>query len=54
MSFWSNRGRTGWFAGKLGIQIGGPYWLNCPVFDFIGACILIFATKLIYPDKWRT
>ena len=40
--------------GKLGIQIGGPNWLGYLVSGFVGACVLILATRLIYPDRWRT
>jgi uncharacterized membrane protein YeaQ/YmgE (transglycosylase-associated protein family) len=47
-------GLGSWLAAKLGIQIGGPYWLNYLVFGFVGACILILATRIFYPDRWRT
>jgi uncharacterized membrane protein YeaQ/YmgE (transglycosylase-associated protein family) len=47
-------GLASWLAAKIGIQIGGPAWLNYLIFGFVGACILIFATKMFYPDRWRT
>jgi uncharacterized membrane protein YeaQ/YmgE (transglycosylase-associated protein family) len=47
-------GLGSWLATKLGIQIGGPYWLNYLVFGFVGACILILATRIFYPDRWRS
>lgn len=47
-------GLASWLAAKLGIQLGGPAWLNYLVFGFVGACILILATRIFYPDRWRT
>jgi uncharacterized membrane protein YeaQ/YmgE (transglycosylase-associated protein family) len=38
---------------KLGVQIGGPQWLAYLVSGFVGACILIIATRLIAPSRWR-
>jgi uncharacterized membrane protein YeaQ/YmgE (transglycosylase-associated protein family) len=43
-----------WLFGKLGIQIGGPNWLGYLVAGFVGAFILILATRIFYPDRWRT
>ena len=43
-----------WLFGKLGIQIGGPNWVGYLVAGFVGACILILATRIFYPDRWRT
>jgi uncharacterized membrane protein YeaQ/YmgE (transglycosylase-associated protein family) len=47
-------GLASWLAAKLGFQIGGPVWLHYLIFGFVGACILIFATRLLYPNRWRT
>ena len=47
-------GLASWLFSKLGIQIGGPAWVNYLVSGFVGACILIFATRLVYPIRWRT
>jgi uncharacterized membrane protein YeaQ/YmgE (transglycosylase-associated protein family) len=47
-------GLASWLFSKLGIQIGGPAWVNYLVSGFVGACILIFATRLVYPTRWRT
>jgi uncharacterized membrane protein YeaQ/YmgE (transglycosylase-associated protein family) len=42
-----------WLAAKLGFQLGGPAWLHYLIFGFTGACILIVATRLLYPNRWR-
>jgi uncharacterized membrane protein YeaQ/YmgE (transglycosylase-associated protein family) len=42
-----------WLFAKLGIQIGGPNWLGYLVAGFVGACVLILATRIFYPDRWR-
>jgi len=47
-------GLASWLAAKMGFQLGGPSWLHYLIFGFVGACILIFATRMIYPDRWRT
>ena len=47
-------GLASWLFGKLGIQIGGPNWVGYLVAGFVGACILILATRIFYPDRWRT
>jgi uncharacterized membrane protein YeaQ/YmgE (transglycosylase-associated protein family) len=46
-------GFASWLFGKLGIQIGGPDWLGYFVAGFVGAFILILATRIFYPDRWR-
>jgi uncharacterized membrane protein YeaQ/YmgE (transglycosylase-associated protein family) len=38
---------------KFGIRIGGPPWFAYLVSGFAGACILIVATRLIAPARWR-
>ena len=47
-------GIASWLFGLLGMRIGGPGWLGYLVAAFIGACILILATRMIYPARWRT
>ena len=47
-------GLASWLFAKLGIAIGGPQWLGYLVSGFVGACILILATRLLYPQRWRT
>jgi uncharacterized membrane protein YeaQ/YmgE (transglycosylase-associated protein family) len=39
--------------GKAGIQIGGPAWFAYLISGFVGACLLIMATRLIAPSRWR-
>ena len=46
-------GLASWLFGKLGIQIGGPNWLCYLVAGFVGACILILATRILAPGRWR-
>ncbi len=46
-------GLGGFLFSKLGVQIGGPAWLTYLVSGFVGACILILATRLIAPSRWR-
>ena len=43
-----------WLFGKFGIAIGGPNWLGYLVAGFVGACILILATRLFAPARWRS
>ena len=46
-------GLASWLFAKLGIKIGGPDWLGYLVAGFVGACILILATRIFAPDRWR-
>src|SRR5689334_7906492 len=46
-------GLASWLFAKLGIQVGGPNWVGYLVAGFVGACILTFATRIFYPDRWR-
>jgi uncharacterized membrane protein YeaQ/YmgE (transglycosylase-associated protein family) len=46
-------GLASWVFGKFGVQIGGPAWVGYLVAGFVGACILILATRLLYPSRWR-
>lgn len=39
---------------KLGVQLGGPAWVSYIVAGIVGACILILATRIFYPTRWRT
>jgi len=43
-----------WLFAKFGIEIGGPKWVNYLVSGFVGACILILATRMLSPSRWRT
>ena len=47
-------GLASWLFAKLGIEIGGPKWVGYLVSGFVGACVLILATRLLYPERWRT
>ena len=47
-------GLASWLFAKLGIEIGGPKWVGYLVSGFVGACVLILATRLLYPARWRT
>jgi uncharacterized membrane protein YeaQ/YmgE (transglycosylase-associated protein family) len=38
---------------KLGVQVGGPPWVSYIVAGFVGACLLILATRIFYPSRWR-
>lgn len=42
-----------WLFGLLGIptQTG---WLGYLISGFVGACLLILATRMFYPTRWRT
>ena len=46
-------GLASWAFGKFGVQIGGPAWVSYLVAGFVGACILILATRILYPSRWR-
>ncbi len=43
----------GFLFGKLGFHISGAPWFAYLISGFIGACILIIATRLIAPSRWR-
>jgi uncharacterized membrane protein YeaQ/YmgE (transglycosylase-associated protein family) len=45
-------GIAAWLFGLLGVRMQGG-WLGYLIAGFIGACVLIFATRLLYPDRWR-
>ena len=42
-----------WLFGLLGVRLGMSPWLNYLVSGFVGACLLIFVTRLIAPGRWR-
>jgi uncharacterized membrane protein YeaQ/YmgE (transglycosylase-associated protein family) len=42
-----------WLFGLLGVRIGGPPWLAYLVSGLVGASLLIMATRLIAPSRWR-
>lgn len=47
-------GIASWLFGLFGVRIGGPDWLGYLVAGFVGACLLILATRMFYPERWRT
>lgn len=46
-------GLASWLFGLMGVQLPGPIWLGYLIAGFVGACILILATRLLYPSQWR-
>jgi uncharacterized membrane protein YeaQ/YmgE (transglycosylase-associated protein family) len=46
-------GIAAWLFGLLGIHVG-PGWVGFLISGFVGACLLIMATRLFYPARWRT
>jgi uncharacterized membrane protein YeaQ/YmgE (transglycosylase-associated protein family) len=42
-----------WLFGLLGIRLQGG-WLSYLISGFVGACVLIVATRLLAPNRWRT
>ena len=46
-------GIASWLFGLLGVRVGGPGWFGYLIAGFVGACILILATRLFYPSRWR-
>jgi uncharacterized membrane protein YeaQ/YmgE (transglycosylase-associated protein family) len=47
-------GLATWLLNMTGIKIGGPVWLSYLVSGFIGACVLIIATRILAPGRWRS
>jgi uncharacterized membrane protein YeaQ/YmgE (transglycosylase-associated protein family) len=41
-----------WLFSLLGVRPQAG-WLGFLISGFVGACALIFATRLLYPDRWR-
>jgi uncharacterized membrane protein YeaQ/YmgE (transglycosylase-associated protein family) len=46
-------GIASWLFGKLGVQIGGPAWFTYLISGFVGACLLLVATRIFYPNRFR-
>ena len=46
-------GLASFILNKMGILLGGPVWLTYLIAAFIGAVILIVASRLIAPSRWR-
>ena len=46
-------GLASFLFNKLGIQLGGPVWLAYLIAAFVGAVVLIVASRLIAPSRWR-
>ena len=46
-------GIASWLFAKFGIQFGTG-WLGFLIAGFVGACLLILATRMLYPARWRT
>ena len=42
-----------WVFELLGIRLQGG-WLSYLISGFVGACVLIVATRLLAPNRWRT
>jgi uncharacterized membrane protein YeaQ/YmgE (transglycosylase-associated protein family) len=45
-------GLATWLFGMLGIRVQAG-WLGYLVSGFVGACVLIVATRLLAPARWR-
>ena len=46
-------GLATWLFGLIGIRMQAG-WLSYLISGIVGACVLIIATRLIYPARWRT
>jgi uncharacterized membrane protein YeaQ/YmgE (transglycosylase-associated protein family) len=46
-------GIAAWLFGLLRVRLE-PGWLGFLISGFVGACLLILATRLFYPARWRT
>ncbi len=42
-----------WLFGQLGLRLQAG-WVSYLISGVVGASLLIFATRLIYPDRWRS
>jgi uncharacterized membrane protein YeaQ/YmgE (transglycosylase-associated protein family) len=42
-----------WLFGLLGVQLAAG-WLGYLIAGFVGACLLIIATRILSPNRWRT
>jgi uncharacterized membrane protein YeaQ/YmgE (transglycosylase-associated protein family) len=45
-------GLATWLFGLMGVPMQAG-WLGYLISGFIGACVLIVATRLLYPARWR-
>ena len=45
-------GLATWLFGLMGIRMQAG-WLGYLISGFVGACVLILATRLIAPSRWR-
>jgi uncharacterized membrane protein YeaQ/YmgE (transglycosylase-associated protein family) len=41
-----------WLFGLVGVRLS-PGWLGYLVSGLVGATVLILATRLLYPTRWR-
>jgi uncharacterized membrane protein YeaQ/YmgE (transglycosylase-associated protein family) len=41
-----------WLFGLLNIRLEGG-WLSYLISGFVGACVLILATRVLAPNRWR-
>lgn len=46
-------GVAAWLFRTFGFNLGLAPWLNYLVSGFVGACLLIMATRVIAPGRWR-
>jgi uncharacterized membrane protein YeaQ/YmgE (transglycosylase-associated protein family) len=45
-------GIAAWLFGLLGVRVQDG-WIGFLISGFVGACLLILATRLFYPARWR-
>src|SRR3954471_17626758 len=46
-------GIASWLFGLFGLQLA-PGWIGYLISGLVGACLLILATRLMYPTRWRS
>jgi uncharacterized membrane protein YeaQ/YmgE (transglycosylase-associated protein family) len=46
-------GIASWLFSLLGVRLQAG-WLGYLVSGFVGACLLIVATRMLYPERWRS
>jgi uncharacterized membrane protein YeaQ/YmgE (transglycosylase-associated protein family) len=46
-------GIASWLFGLFGVRLQAG-WLGFLISGFVGACLLILATRMFYPTRWRT
>jgi uncharacterized membrane protein YeaQ/YmgE (transglycosylase-associated protein family) len=42
-----------WLFGMFGIKLQAG-WIGYLISGFVGACVLILATRMFYPTRWRS